>query len=146
VIPKQQRISRRLERSRELGPRDDRHVRRGTKRDDEVIVRDLIVPPWGRHVDDPALDIDRLDGGLHEPGTVECWPDRLCAMAELENTRARLEQQWAELKEVIAADECDLDVGAIPEQIVELARCSETANAAAEHDEAGLSRRRAGGA
>jgi hypothetical protein len=67
-------------------------------------------------------------------------------MTELENTRARLEQQWAELKEVVAADEGDLDVWAIAEQLIELARCGETANAAAEHDEAGGSRRRGGGA
>src|SRR5262245_54191749 len=136
MIPEEQRIGCGLEGSRKRGPGNERHVRRSAQGDDDVVVWDLVLTSRGRRSDDSMLHVHGVDGGLDKPRTIECRSDGLSAVAKLEHTGTRLEQQWAQLHEVVAADERDVDIVPVPKQLVELARCSQSTNAAAEDDDA----------
>ena len=66
----------------------------------------------------------------------EAWPDRLRTVAQLEYARTRFEEQRAEQKEIVSADEGDVDVGSVARQLVQVTRCGKPANAATEYDDA----------
>jgi hypothetical protein len=65
-------------------------------------------------------------------------------VAELQHTGAGLEEERAEQKEVVAADERDLDVGPPGELPVEVTCGGEAADPAAEHEDPGARRGREG--
>jgi hypothetical protein len=65
-------------------------------------------------------------------------------VAELQHTGAGLEEERAEEKEVVAADERDLDIGQAGELPVEVTGGGEAADPAAENDDPGARRGRAG--
>ena len=136
MIPEKKPVCHRLESSRVLRSRDHRHVRVGPKRDDYMIERQIARFAFcNANLYALPLEIDGLDGSFDEVHTPQAWPDRLRAMAKLENTRARFEQERAEQKEIVAADERYFDVVPPANQSIEVPGSSQAAHAATQDDD-----------
>jgi hypothetical protein len=56
-------------------------------------------------------------------------------MPQLQHSRARLEEKRSEKKEVVSADESDLDVGSVTKAPIEVARRGKSADSPAENDD-----------
>jgi hypothetical protein len=56
-------------------------------------------------------------------------------MPQLQHSRARLEEKRSEKKEVVSADESDLDAGPVTKASIEMARRGKSADAPAKNDD-----------
>ena len=136
VIPQHERVGHRLERERARGTGDERLIRRRAERHDQLIVRHLVGDAFrGDRVDNAPFDIDGLYVCFDEARAAQCGPDGLCAVAQLERSRARFEEEWREHEEGVTTHECDLDASLFAAETLQVARRSDSAKPAAEDDD-----------
>jgi hypothetical protein len=74
-----------------------------------VVVGKLVLDTFRRaRPHDATFDLDLLDGRLDEARVTEARTDRLRAMAELQDAGAGLEEERAQQKKIVAANERNL--------------------------------------
>jgi hypothetical protein len=144
MIAKEQAIADGFESARVLRSWNQRRVSHRAERD-----HNLIVPKLARSAlrdgdtNDPPRYVDVLYRSLNKTHASEARTDRLCTMPQLQYSRARLEEKRSEKKEVVSADESDLDAGAATKAPIEMARRGKSADAPAKNDDS--TRQRNGG-
>jgi hypothetical protein len=111
VISQHQRIRHRLEGERVGRAGNQPLVRGRAHRDDEMVVRHVVAPSFGRNGSHGlAFDVHVLDVRLDEARPPQGGADRLSALPQFQPARAGFEQERREHEEVLAAHERDLDV------------------------------------
>ena len=88
-----------------------------------------------------SVQIDRLHLCLDELDAIEHRPDRIDRVARFENARAGFKEQRRHQKEIVAADERDLDRGIAPPDVLEMQRSVNPRKTTAEDDDVRLTRR-----
>ena len=135
VVAKNNGIRERLEGKGVLRAGNHFLIRHGPQGQDQMVVRDFASLPGSGQIDEPLLQIDAPDGRFAEPRRSQKGSDWKAAMAYIEGPRADLEKQGCHEKEIVLADENDLDVGPAFAKSLQVAGGVDAAEAAAQdHD------------
>ena len=112
VISQHQRVRHRLERQRVSRAGNQLLVRRRAERDDEVVVRHVVLRSLRATARTTALDVDTFDGRLDETRAAQRGADRLRAVPQLElpehasNSSGVMTKKFSRLTSVIATSRC----------------------------------------
>jgi hypothetical protein len=138
VIAQDNYISEGFERESLIGTGDLAGVGDSAEGEDQLIIRDIVrsafAAPAG--VDDFFVEINAFDDPLDEAGSAEERAYGDGAVAEFEGAGAGLEHEGSHQEEIVAADEGDLDIGAIFAEAFEAAGGEDARETAAEDDNA----------
>jgi hypothetical protein len=136
MIAKEQGIADGFESAGMLRSWNQRRVSRRTERDDNVVVRKLLRSALrDSDTNDPPRHVDVRYRSLDKTHAPEARTDRLRTMPQLQHSRARFEEKRSEKKEVVSADESDLDARSVAKASIEMARRGKSADAPAENDD-----------
>src|SRR4051794_33180694 len=108
-------------------------VRGCTERDDEMVVRQVVRDSLGGGSNDLAIHVDAFDRCLDEPCLSESSTDWLRTVPQFQPSGARLEQKRRDDKEILAADQRDLDALVSAQRALQVRRRCHTAESAAEY-------------
>ncbi len=122
MVPQDKGVRHGLEREGARRAGNQVQIRRGAQCHDEMVVGKVIrVALGGDGVHHAPVDIHALDVRLHESRAPQGGPNGLGAVPELQGPGARLEEQWREHEEIVAAHQGDLDTGSLAAQSLEVA-------------------------
>ena len=138
-VAQRERIGQGLHADRVLGDAlDPERGRLAAERDDQrVVVEPMQVAVAAEHGHHLAVEVDLLDLGRDRParGPAQLRAQRGDAVARLEHAGADLRQERREEREVLAADEPDLDVVAAAREALEMAGGLDPGEPAAQHQD-----------
>ena len=138
MIAQKERIGHALESACMLRTGDQRQVRCRSQRNEDVIVWQLHLTPLGKAHPNCALrHVQAFNRSFDESDPAQTRADRLCAMPELQHSRACLEQQRTQKEEIVATNESDLDIQPMTEKSIEVSRRGKSAYPAAKDDDSG---------
>lgn len=123
MVPHEDRVAHGLEGHHVGGAGHEARVGRPAQGDDELVVRDLVrIAAIRCNLHLLRVQVDPLDLRLHEVGALQIRADGGDGVARVEDAAAAFEQQGRHDEEVVAADECDLDLVVRAQDALEVLR------------------------